>query len=238
MDNLKNKIILVVAAHPDDPEFGAGGTLAKYILQGANVYYVICTRGNRGSRHQQIDQDKLAKLRVEEQTRASQITGVKQVFFLDHEDGNLLADVNLKEEVTRFIRKLKPDMIFTHDPSWFYIFREDHAIINHHDHRQTGIATLDAVYPLSRDLASFPEHLDQGLTPHKVLEVCLFSFDNPNFLVDVTETFAIKIKAILAHKSQVDDPRKLRERLGERAAFLGAKIGTKYAEGFMKLLLN
>ncbi len=231
-------MILVVAAHPDDPEFGCGATVAKYVREGAKAYYIVCTNGCRGSRGNDFKQDKLIQDRIKEQKAAADIIGATETFFLDHEDGDLIADITLKEEIVRVVRKLKPDMIFTHDPSWFYKIREDGATINHNDHRQTGIATLDCVYPLARDLASFPEHSIEGLTPHKVEEVYLFNFEDPDFFVDVTDTFEIKYQAILAHKSQIDDPQKTREWLEKRATALGEKSGNKYAEGFIKLVMR
>lgn len=232
------KVILVIAAHPDDPEFGCGATVAKFVKEGAVAYYIVCTNGSRGSRHHEVESKKLVASRRKEQEEAAKIIGVKETFFLDNEDGNLIADLALKEQIVRIIRKLKPDLIFTHDPSWFYRVGEDSASINHNDHRQTGIATLDSVYPLSRDLASFPEHSLEGLTPHKVPEVCLFSFDNPNFYVDVTETIEIKIKAILAHKSQIDEPDQVSERIRKRSRELGERSGHQFAEGFTKLILR
>lgn len=235
---MKDKIILVIAAHPDDPEFGAGATVAKYVSQGAKAYYVICTNGGRGSRHHDIDGKKLTATRHQEQKAAASIIGVTQTIFLDHEDGALQADMKLKEELVKIIRKLKPEIVFTHDPSWYYSVRDDFAFINHNDHRETGIATLDAVYPLARDLASFPQHQKLGLTPHKVLQVMLFNFDSPNFRVDVTATFTTKYQAILAHKSQVDDPKQTRQWLEKRLEELGKKIHAKYAEGFTRLILR
>lgn len=231
------KTVLVIAAHPDDPEFGCGATVAKLINEGATGYYIICTSGNRGSRHHVVGEKELADKRRQEQLNAANTIGVKETFFLDHEDGNLIADISLKEEIVKLIRKLKPDMIFTHDPSFFYSMRDDYSYINHNDHRKTGEATLDAVYPLARDLSSFPEHSKIGLAPHKVEEVFLFNFDKPNFIFDVTDTIDIKIKAILAHTSQIDDPAQTEKWIKERLSKLG-QAKNKYAEGFTKLVLR
>lgn len=240
MNSMKGKTILVIAAHPDDPEFGCGATVAKYILERAKAYYVICTNGQRGSRHHDIDGKKLIAARHKEQRKAADIIGVTETFFLDHEDGALEANMSLKEELVKIIRRLKPDIVFTHDPAWYYSVREDFSMINHSDHRQTGVATIDAIYPLARDLASFPEHQKEGLTPHKVLDLRLFNFDNPNFLEDVTKTFEKKFKAILEHKSQVDEPKRVREFLEKRLSTLGQKATPKarYAEGFTRLVLR
>lgn len=235
---MKSKIILVVAAHPDDPEFGCGGTVAKYVSEGSTAYYLICTNGARGSRGKDIRSDELAKTRKKEQLAAAEIIGVKEVTFLDHGDGELEADLHLKEEIVKVIRKLKPDIVFTHDPSWFYLLGEGFAFINHTDHRETGAAALDAVFPLARDLTSFPEHIESGLEPHKVLEIYLFNWQNQNYVEDISDFFEIKYKAILKHKSQIDDPVKTKEFLEKRLGDLGKKTGYKYAEGFVRLILR
>lgn len=237
-NNLSGKIILVVAAHPDDAEFGCGGTVAKWIQAGATAYYIVATSGNRGSRHHQIEHQALIDSRRQEQLNAASVIGAKEIFFLDHEDGNLVAHIELKEQIVKLIRKLKPDFVFTHDPSWFYSISDDHTFINHNDHRQTGEATLDAVYPLARDLASFPEHAQEGITPHKVEEVYLFNFEKCNYFEDISSTVDTKIKAILEHKSQVDDPEKLSETMKKRMAKVGKRAGLQYAEGFTKLDLK
>ncbi|MBI4039784.1 PIG-L family deacetylase [Candidatus Daviesbacteria bacterium] len=238
-NSMKGKTVLVVVAHPDDAEFGAAGTVAKWVGEGATAYYVICTSGNRGSRHHQIDQEKLVEARKKEQLSAAKILGVKEVFFLDHEDGNLVADINFKEEIVKLIRKLKPDAVFTHDPTWVYRVNEDGtAFINHNDHRETGLATVDAVYPLARDLASFPHHQDEGLAPHKVPELYLFHIDQPNFYVDITEVLGTKLRALKVHKSQFDDPKSIGKFLKRMSAEIGKKAGFKYAEGFIKLTLR
>lgn len=239
------KVILVIAAHPDDPDFGAGGTVTKYIQEGAKAYYVICTDGNRGSRGHQVENKELVRKRRQEQENAAKIVGVTKTYFLNHEDGNLMADINLKEELVKIIRELKPDLVFTHDPSWYYrtfSFKNDSSqasLINHHDHRATGIAALDVVYPLSRDLASFPEHQKLGLAPHKVPEIFLFGFwEGANYFEDISKTFETKLKAILAHQSQIDDPKQTRTWLEKRLGDFGKKIHVKYAEGFTRLILR
>lgn len=235
---MKGKVILVVAAHPDDAEFGSGGTVAKYISEGATAYYLICTNGARGSRGQNIKGESLAVIRKKEQLLAAKKIGVKEVFFLDHGDGELEADLHLKEEIVKYIRKLKPDILFTHDPTWIYDINDDFAFINHSDHRETGLAAIDAVYPLARDLSSFPEHVDEGLEPHKVLEIYLFNFSHPNFIVDITGFFETKIQAVLKHKSQIDDPKGTREWLSKRLGEIGKGANAEYAEGFTRLVLR
>lgn len=236
--NGKGKVVLAIGAHPDDVEFGCGATMAKLAADGATLYFVICTEGNRGSRHHEVKRDDLVKARREEQENAAKVLGAKQVIYLGEEDGNLIPDIVFKEKVVRLIRQYKPDMIFTHDPAYFYRLGEDFASINHHDHRATGEAVLDACYPLSRDLLSFPEHNEEGLRPHKVLEIYMFNFHEPNFFVDVTKFIDTKVRSIWEHKSQVDDQSEVENWAKERASKLGEKAKTLYAEGFTKLLLK
>lgn len=244
---MQGKTIVVFGAHPDDPDFGSGATVAKYVKEGATAYYVVCTDGSRGSRDHKVDHDTLIEERHQEQKAAADKIGVKEIIFLNHEDGTLNADINFKEEIVRIIRKLKPDLVITHDPDWFYVpdagpaFVQDgvsYSFVNHSDHRQTGIAVLDAVYPLARDLSSFPHHMEEGLEPHKVHEMYLTSFTKPNFFVDVTDTLQTKIDAILEHKSQVDDVDWVKNTVTTRATEMGKKSGVKYAEGFIRLLLR
>lgn len=231
------KVVMVIVAHPDDVEFGCGATVAKLASEGARVISVIATLGNRGSRHHQIEQQRLVQSRKTEQLAASKILGVGDTLFLGLQDGELEANLTFKEQVVKLIRQYKPDLVFTHDPSWFY--REDKrgSYVNHSDHRECGKAVLDAIYPLSRDLLSFPHHLDEGLTPHKVTELYLFFPDKPNFYFNVSQTFETKITAINAHKSQIDQPKVVDTRMRDRAVESGKKIKVEYAEAFVKLTL-
>ncbi len=234
------KVILAIGAHPDDIDFGCVGSLATFAKEGADIYYLVCTDGNRGSRHHAIDNDVLVEARHKEQQVAADVVGVKEIFFLNEEDGNLIANLEFKEKIVKIIRKIKPDMVFTHDPDWIYRLNSDdeYAFINHNDHRQTGIATLDAVYPLSRDLASFPDHSNEGLTPHTVHEVFVYWPKNPNYFIDISETIDKKVEAIKAHASQLDDPEETGQWMKNLAAEEGQKNGVKFAESFTRLLLK
>jgi LmbE family N-acetylglucosaminyl deacetylase len=236
--NGKGKTVLVVGAHPDDVDFGCGATMAKLASEGAKLYFVVATEGNRGSRHHQVEKEELVKSRRLEQENAAKVLGAQEVIYLEQEDGNLIPDIVFKEKIVRLIRKYKPDMIFTHDPAYFYVIGDEYSSVNHHDHRATGEAVLDAVYPLSRDLLSFPEHQAEGLTPHKVLEVYMFNFHAPNYFVDVTNFIDTKVKSIWEHKSQVDDPEEVEKWAKGRASKLGEKAGFLYAEGFTRLVLK
>lgn len=232
------KVVLAIGAHPDDVEFGCGATMAKLASEGHILYFVIATQGNRGSRARTFAPQELIDSRKKEQLQAAKILGAKEVLFLDHEDGNLSADIDLKEEIVRLIRKLRPEIVFTHDPAWFYRFDEGFSSVNHNDHRETGKAVSDAVYPLSRDLLSFPHHVDEGLTPHTVREVYLYGPDKPNHFEDVTEFVDLKLQSIFAHKSQIDKPDEVGKRVQDRLEKFGRQSKTKYAEAFVKLTLR
>ncbi len=227
----------MVGAHPDDNDFGAGATVAKAARQGAKVIYLIATTGQRGSSDEAMTPERLSAIRKREQEEAARFLGVGEVHFLDYVDGELIPDIRLKEQVVIFIRRYTPDIVFTMDPSFFYF--KDFGFVNHSDHRAIGEATLDACYPLARDLLSFPQHLKAGLQPHKVKELLLHSFvpENANFYFDVTETIDIKIEALSLHKSQVSDIRQLAMRMKARAEAMGKLARCKYAEAFVRLHL-
>ena len=235
--DFKGKIVLVVGAHPDDNDFGAGATVAKAAIEGAEVIYLIATTGQRGSSAETMTPERLSDIRKKEQEDAARVLGVREVHFLNYVDGELIPDIRLKEQVVIHIRRFRPDMVFTMDPSFYYF--KDFGFVNHSDHRAIGEATLDACYPLARDLLSFPEHPKAGLSPHKVKEILLHSFvpENANFFVDVTDTYDIKIRALSLHQSQVSDMPKLEKRIRDRAEAAGRLAGCRFAEAFVRLHL-
>ena len=235
--NFKAKKVLVVGAHPDDNDFGAGATVAKAAGQGAEVIYLIATTGQRGSSDENMTPERLSEIRRKEQEEAAKVLGVREVRFLDYVDGELIPDIRLKEGIVKSIRRYKPDIVFTMDPSFFYY--KSYGMVNHSDHRAIGEAALDACYPLARDLMSFPEHAKEGLNPHKVKELLLHSFvpENANFYVEVTDTFDRKIRALSLHQSQVPNIQQLEKRMRDRAEAAGKLAGCKYAEAFVRLHL-
>jgi LmbE family N-acetylglucosaminyl deacetylase len=192
---------LVIAAHPDDAEFSCAGTAALWRQDGWRFYYLICTDGVKGSDDPKMTPAKLVPLRRKEQRAAARVVGVKDVFFLDFVDGELAYTPEFMRQVVRYIRKIEPVAVFSHDPN--QIVRNQY--INHPDHRCAGTVALDAVYPIARNRPSFPELLDEGLEPHRVKEVYLWSASEPNFEVDVTEVADLKFRALGQHKSQFRD---------------------------------
>ncbi len=184
LNPLKPKSVLCVAAHPDDLEFGVAGSVAKWTSQGANVYYLILTNGNKGSDDRSLTSDQLRDTRRKEQRAAAKILGVKEVYFCNYEDGLLEPTASVKRDVVRIIRKTKPDTLYCMDPTMVYALNG--FGINHSDHRAVGQAALDAVYPLARDYLSFPELAkDEKLEPHKVATVLMANFDKQNFHINI-----------------------------------------------------
>lgn len=227
------KTILVSFAHPDDAEFGCAGSVAKWVKEGSEVYYLVATNGDKGSEDPKATSTDLDKIRKKEQEEAAKILGVRQVFFLDHHDTELEPNLTLKEEIVRIIRKVQPNLVVTFDPAFLY---SKTGYVNHTDHRAIGVATLDAVMPLARDRLTFPAHEKEGLQPHKVEEVYLWNFEDQDTFVDISDTFDQKVEALQAHKSQISDEFIELIKIWNQEA--GKKIGVKFAEGFKKLVLS
>lgn len=237
---MKGKVILAVGAHPDDMDFSSSGTIAKWVEEGAIAYYLILTRGCRGSNDPKMTSEKLVKIRQQEQEEAAKVLGIRKVFFLNYTDTELVADIKLKEEIVQFIRKLRPNIVITMDPTFYYVSYLSfygYGFVNHSDHRAAGLATLDACFPMARDRLTFPEHEKQGLKPHKVEELLLVSLTKADFIVDITKTFNKKLKALACHQSQYDDFLKIEKRMKSRARFVGKKKGFRFAENFTRIKL-
>ncbi|MBI3413108.1 MAG: PIG-L family deacetylase [Candidatus Aenigmarchaeota archaeon] len=235
--DLKNKIIMVIGAHPDDNDFGVAATVSKASKLGSKVIYVVATKGNRGTHDESMNEEKLAEMREKEQRDAGRILGISEFEFLGYNDGELTVNMELKEKITRLIRKHKPGIVFTTDPSKFYY--KDRGFINHSDHRAIGEAVIDAVYPLARDFLFFPQHAKEGLKWFHVKEICFSSFDpaDINSFVDVSDAINLKVKALEAHISQISNIDRLKQRMLERAEAIGKAAGCKYAEGFVRIKL-
>ena len=223
-------VALVVAAHPDDGDFGAAGHCMLLAARGWRVHFLICTNGAKGTEDRAMPRDRLIALRREEQREACRRLGVADVAFLEHEDGELVYDRPFLEQIVRAIRTLRPHTILTHDPTDIIIAD---SFINHPDHRATGAATLDAIYPTARDHLNFPDHLAVGLEPHKVREVLLWNSNQPNFDVDITSVADQKIHALTAHVSQFGK----RDDFAEFARESWRAAGGRYFEHFRRVIL-
>lgn len=210
------KNILVILAHPDDPEFFCGATLARWSRAGHKITYVLLTCGDKGynetTRPETISSDELCAVRHREQLAAATAIGAQAVHFLDRPDGYLVPDMELRREVVRVIRKLKPDILVTCDPQTVFAAYG----INHPDHRAAGQAVLDAVFPAAGNAAYFPELLVEGWQPHMPKEIWCALTMEPTVTLDVTETWPIKLDALLHHESQIGDIEKFKLRMRSR----------------------
>ena len=234
------KRAMIVIAHPDDGEYMAAGTLAKWAREGSEVVYVLCTSGDKGTSDPEIDPEELAVIREQEQRNAAAVVGAKDVVFLRYKDGFLQNTLELRKDIVREIRRHQPDVVVCQDPTMRFVDR----YINHPDHRAAGDATLDAVFPSARDYHVYPDLIAEGLMPHKALEVYMGAFgnENANVWVDITDTIDTKIAALMEHKSQVgDDPERLetmKQRIKEGSAQMGASHAMGYVEGFRYIRLR
>jgi LmbE family N-acetylglucosaminyl deacetylase len=188
--------IMLISAHPDDSEFGAAGSVAKWILEGKRVVYVICTSGDKGTDNPDIPSQQLAKIREKEQKDAANVLGVSEVVFLRYPDQGLEDTPDFRKAIVRQIRTYRPEMVITSDPYRRYIW--------HRDHRITGQVVLDAVYPYARDRLAYPDLIEEGLMPHKVKKILFFGTEDVNLRIDITETFHFKLEALRCHKSQIE----------------------------------
>ncbi len=213
--NGQPKRILGVFAHPDDPEFFAGATFAKWAADGAEITFVVATSGDKGSSDPEMTSERLAEIREEEERKAADVLGVKEVIFLRYKDGELFPTLDLRRDITRAIRMTKPDIVVTLDPTRFWYGTGG---INHPDHRAIGAATLEAVFPTARDRLNFIEmERDEGLEVHKALTVYIAGAEEPTVTIDVTDSIETQIKSLYEHKSQISDMEGMANRLRERS---------------------
>lgn len=213
-----------VVAHPDDAEFSSAGTIARLTALGKKVVIVQVTSGGKGTPDQAVQGQQLASGREVEEHNAAHALGVDEVVYLRCTDGELVPDLALREKIVRQIRTFKPDVIVSHDPFRPYAL--------HPDHRACGFAALDAVYPTARDPLYFPEHLKEGLEPHKTAEIWFFNAEHPDLVVDITDTFDTKIASLKEHLSQVGDGVEMEKRVRERNAEIAAGQPFELAEAY------
>jgi LmbE family N-acetylglucosaminyl deacetylase len=227
----EKRVVMVVAAHPDDCEVGVGGTIIKWVKEGTEVICVVCTNGDKGSSDQNMTSTRLAEIREKEQRAASAVLGIKEVIFLGYPDGWLEDTPEFRGKLVRLIRRYQPDLVITHDPHRKYLA--------HRDHRTAGTVTLDAVFPYSRDQLFYPEHKSEGLKPFTVKELWLFGSDNSDTFEDISETFEQKGKALACHVSQfgdhTEDWDEWMKTRRKRAEDMGKGRGIPLAEAFLKV---
>jgi LmbE family N-acetylglucosaminyl deacetylase len=226
---------MIIVAHPDDAEFGAGGTVAGWTAAGVEVVYVIVTDGSKGSNDRSMTSQSLSELRMREQHDAAEILGVHEVVFIGVPDGEVVPDLALRHALTREIRVHRPDVVITHDPATFYL----DTYINHPDHRAVGQAALEAVFPTARDFLNAAHLLEEGHEPHKVGQVWLTITRQPDHAVEISETMDLKIDALRAHASQFEEFDKVAQWVRERGALMAkSREGMALAEVFKRITLS
>jgi LmbE family N-acetylglucosaminyl deacetylase len=226
---------MVIAGHPDDADFGPAGTAARWIDAGSAGWLVCCTSGDAGGEDPHADPLELAVVREREQRAAADVIGYAGVSFLHMPDGALVNDLALREQLVREIRTFRPDAVLATDPS--VIFYRDGGI-NHTDHREAGLAAVDAVYPAARNPMAFPALARSGLAAHKVRRVYLFWPNEPNVRVDISATLDRKIAALRAHASQIKEPDRLEDRIRAWAAEEGEPIGVAAGEALRLVVID
>lgn len=224
---------LAVFGHPDDAEIAVGGTLAKWAAAGRDVHLLILTNGDRGSQDAGRDRAEIAAVRAAESQAAGEILGLSSVRIFPIHDGELENTAEVRADVVRVIRELRPSTVVSCDPTaWFFESR----YYNHSDHRTAGVIALDAVFPGAGNPHFFSEHLTDGLEPHDVGEIWLGWTNEPNHSEDITGFLRTKIDALAAHTSQLAEGIAFfEEELDKGAREDGEAIGVEHAEAFRRL---
>jgi len=225
--------VMVIMAHPDDPEFSCSGTVARWAKAGSNICYVLCTSGDVGIAKPGMTRQEAAAIRETEQKEACRITGVDEVVFLGEPDGMLIATLELRKKLVREIRRFRPEVVITGDPTRVW---SGDSYINHPDHRAASAAALDAVFPAAGQPNLFEDIAKDGYQAHKPRKVYVTTWDQADVYVNIEETIDTKISALRAHKSQMKDwdPE---PRIKEWAATRGRGKEMAFAETFRVITL-
>lgn len=224
---------MVVVAHPDDAEYGCSGTVARWVREGWDVTYVLCTDGSKGTSNRNLTSEKLTTIRYQEQRDAGEVLGLKAIQFLGHPDGYLEPSLDLRRDIAREIRRHRPGVLICPYPLRHL---EGPFPGNHPDHIAAGEASLAAVFPTARDHLTFPELLNEGLETWAVREVWIMGHPSPDVFVDITQDFDTSVDALLKHKSQMPWPAgEVRERMKEWKHMRGKGRGMQYAETFKRI---
>jgi LmbE family N-acetylglucosaminyl deacetylase len=230
--------ILVILAHPDDPEFFCGGTIAKWVSEGHVVSYCLLTMGEKGVNENFIQNDikTIKKIRAVEQKNAAAILGVKRIIFLGYPDGYLVPSLLIRRQVVKVIREIKPGIVVSCDPTNYYL-RDTY--INHPDHRAAGQIVVDSVFPASQNPSFFPDlMIMERLNPHKVKEVWLSLPLKPNVKINVTKYWPKKIQALHEHQSQIGDQNEFDQRMLSRRTINSSAKTPKFEELFHRIIFS
>ena len=231
MRDMRDKRVLVITPHPDDAESGAGGTISKWSSLGADIVLVVCTNGDKGTSDRNVSSQEIAATRRQEQLESAKVLGLTNVVFLDHSDQGIENGEPFRKELVREIRSHRPDIVLTIDP--------ERKWVRHQDHFVTGRVALDAVFPYARDYLAYPDLIDEGLEPHKTLEVYLWGTDDPDTFIDIDDHFEDKINALYCHASQMSSSKADGTvRIRNRFSAYGPKVNAEVAEAFKRLELR
>lgn len=233
IDSYVPETAMVVVAHPDDAEFMAAGTVAKWTRGGSTVTYVVVTKGDKGSDDVEMTPSQLALIREKEQRAAGEILGVANFVFMGYPDGYLQHTLELRRDLARVIRTYRPEVVICFDPTNRFL---SDNYVNHPDHRASGDATVDAVFPTARDRLTFPELLADGLEPHKVAQLWLGASDKPNVFIDIAGTLETKCDALRAHPSQLGED--VTEFATQLARWSAVGQDFEFAEAFRRIVLE
>jgi LmbE family N-acetylglucosaminyl deacetylase len=230
--------ILIVTAHPDDVDFGSAGTVAGWTDAGIEVAYCICTSGEAGGFDRSVPRATMVEIREAEQRAAAKVVGVTDVTFLGYPDGRLESSFDLRRDISRVIRRVRPQRVLTQSPERNF----QRVYASHPDHLAAGEATMAAVYPDARNPFAHPELLDdEGLEPWSVGEIYLATAGVPDVFVDITDTFERKLEALKCHVSQHPDPDGLDDRIrawNSANAALGGLPEGRLAESYLRVDTN
>ncbi|MBW3613803.1 MAG: PIG-L family deacetylase [Actinobacteria bacterium] len=234
LDDRDVERVLVITAHPDDVDFGAGGTIPGWTDRGIDVSYCIVTDGDAGGFDRTIPRSDIPGIRRAEQEAAAEVLGVRDVKFLGYPDGRVVVSLELRRDLARVIRQVRPQRVVCSSPqrNW------DRIYAGHPDHLAVGEAALCAVYPDARNDFAFPELLEEGLGAHAVAEVWLMGGPEPDVFVDTTDNLDRKMKALLCHASQLPDPDSLEEMIrgwGRMVAGVGGLAEGRTAEAYRRV---
>ena len=229
------RLILCVSAHPDDNEFTIGGSVAKWTREGREVAFCLVTTGGAGVNEHTPSNEGLIPVREKETRAAAKILGVQELMLLGYTDGTLEPTLGMRRDLTRVIRRFRPDVVVCGDPTARYYGNE---YLNHPDHRAVADATLDAVFPSAETSAIFPELLAEGLRPHKVKQVFIGGALDPDVFVDIGATLRAKCRALKAHRSQIGKGEWVDQLLESWALRDGKRGGLRHAEAFKRMVLG
>jgi LmbE family N-acetylglucosaminyl deacetylase len=225
---------MLIYAHPDDIEFSAAGTAAKWAQNGSGVVYVILTDGSAGTHQADMTREELVELRRVEQEAAAAVAGAKECIFFGEQDGLLQATLELRKRLVRLIREYRPQAVVCSDPRRYFV---GNTYINHPDHRAAAKLAVEAVFPAAEMNLLYPDLLEEGLQGHKVNYVYISHSEDPDYYVDISDTIHLKIEALRQHRSQLEgwDPE---PRIKERHREIGREAGYAYAEAFRRMTLK